>query len=76
MKQSDSDKKNSTKWLALINIPIQMGIIIFAFAWIGDWLDERYPNPKNIYVKILILVGVALAFYNINRQLKDINNTP
>ncbi len=68
-------KKNKApnKWLVLINIPIQMGIIIFLFAALGDWLDEKYPNPKNWYVKILVIVGVAVAFYNINRQLKEIN---
>jgi F0F1-type ATP synthase assembly protein I len=71
----DQPKKNKApnKWLVLINIPIQMGIIIFLFAVLGDWLDEKYPNPKNWYVKILVIVGVAVAFYNINRQLKEIN---
>jgi hypothetical protein len=67
-------KKQGNKWLALINIPIQMGIIISGFAWLGDWLDVQYPNPHRLYVKILTLVGVALSFYNLNRQLKDINN--
>ncbi|WP_295334038.1 AtpZ/AtpI family protein [Flavobacterium sp.] len=71
----DQPKKNKApnKWLVLINIPIQMGIIIFLFATLGDWLDEKYPNPKNWYVKILVIIGVAVAFYNINRQLKEIN---
>jgi F0F1-type ATP synthase assembly protein I len=72
---SQSPKKRPNKWFALINIPIQMGVIVFAFAWGGNWLDEKYPNAHNIYVKILTLVGVALAFYNINRQLKDINKS-
>ena len=66
-------KKKRNKWLALINIPIQMGAIVFVFAWGGKWLDENYPNTHNIWVKILTLVGVAIAFYNINRQLKEIN---
>jgi putative F0F1-ATPase subunit (Ca2+/Mg2+ transporter) len=66
-------KKKQNKWLALINIPIQMGVIVFLFAYAGKWLDSNYPNPHNLYVKILTLVGVAIAFYNINRQLKDIN---
>ncbi len=66
-------KPNNTKWLALINIPIQMGAIVFAFSYLGNWLDEKYHSPHTIYVKILTLVGVAIAFYNINRQLKDIN---
>lgn len=68
-------KQTNNKWLALINIPIQMGAIIFLFSYLGSWLDEKYPNPYTIYVKILTLVGVALAFYNINRQLKDINKS-
>jgi len=67
------NRRNNNKWLALINIPIQIGAIVFAFAWGGKWLDASYPNPHNLYVKILTLVGVAIAFYNLNRQLKDIN---
>jgi len=72
---NQSKKKQRNKWLALINIPIQMGIVIFLFAYLGGWLDDKYPNKHNIYVKILTLVGVALAFYNLNRQVKDINES-
>lgn len=68
-------KQANNKWLAFINIPIQMGAIIFLFSYLGNWLDEKYPNPYTIYVKILTLAGVAIAFYNINRQLKDINKS-
>ena len=71
----DSKKQNNSKWLALINIPIQMGVIVFLFSYLGNWLDAKYPNSNIIYVKILTLVGVAIAFYNINRQLKDINKS-
>ena len=71
--ETNPSKKKRNKWLALINMPIQMGVLIFVFAYLGDWLDVKYPNSKNIYVKILVMVGVALAFYNLNRQLKDIN---
>ena len=73
MTSQNKNKRNSNKWLALINIPIQMGAIVFVFAWGGKWLDTNYPNPHNLYVKILTLVGVAIAFYNLNRQLKEIN---
>ena len=66
-------KRRPNKWLVLINIPIQMGIIIYAFSFLGGWLDEKFPNKNNLYLKILTLVGVAIAFYNLNRQLKDIN---
>ena len=75
MTDNKNPKRNTNKWLALINIPIQMGVIVFAFAYLGKWLDGKYQNPHNLYVKILTLVGVAIAFYNINRQLKDINKS-
>ena len=73
--KKDPKKRTNNKWLALINIPLQMGAIVFAFSYLGTWLDEKYATPNNIYVKTLTLVGVALSFYNINRQLKDINNS-
>lgn len=73
--KKDPKKRTKNKWLALINIPIQMGVIVFGFSYVGNWLDEKYPNPNDIYVKILTLAGVALSFYNINRQLKDINKS-
>jgi uncharacterized membrane protein len=66
-------KKKPNKWLVLINIPIQMGVVIFLFSKLGTWIDQNYPNPSNIFVKLFTLIGVALAFYNINRQLKEIN---
>lgn len=69
----NNQKKKHNKWLAFINIPIQMGVIIFAFAYGGNWLDATYPNKHNIYVKILTLLSVVIAFYNLNRQLKEIN---
>ena len=66
-------KRRPNRWLAFINIPIQMGIIIYVFSYLGGWLDVKFPNSNNMYIKVLTLVGVAIAFYNLNRQLKDIN---
>jgi uncharacterized membrane protein len=72
---NDPKKKNATKWLALINIPIQMGVIIFLFSYLGNWLDENHPHPKVYYVKILVVVGVFLALYNVMRQVNEINKS-
>ncbi|WP_091085685.1 AtpZ/AtpI family protein [Flavobacterium gillisiae] len=69
------NKKQASKWIALINIPIQMGVIIFLFAYGGNWLDENYPNPKVYYNKILVMVGVVIALYNVIRQVNEINKS-
>jgi len=73
--ENQQKKKQRNKWLSLINIPIQMGVIVFLFSQLGQWLDHKFLNKNNIYVKILTIVGVALAFYNIARQLKEINKS-
>ncbi|NMH28364.1 AtpZ/AtpI family protein [Flavobacterium silvaticum] len=65
--------KNRNKWLALVNIPVQMGVIIFLFTWLGKYLDETYPNEKNWYVKVFVVLGVFVSLYNVNRQLKELN---
>ncbi|MFI0490960.1 AtpZ/AtpI family protein [Flavobacterium sp.] len=75
MKDNQNPNKQTNKWLAFINIPIQMGAIIFLFSYLGNWLDGKYINSYNVFVKTLTLVGVAIAFYNLNRQLKDINES-
>lgn len=71
---SNTPKKKPNKWLVLINIPIQMGVVIFLFSKGGSWLDEHYPNSHSIFVKVFTLLGVAISFYNLNRQLKDLNS--
>lgn len=75
MEDNNQKKKQRNKWLSLINIPIQMGAIIFLFAYLGKWLDEKYPNPKEIYTKSITILGVFLAMYNVYRQVKDIGNS-
>lgn len=69
-----SNKNQPNKWLAFINIPIQMGIIIFVFSYFGKWLDEKYGNATNTYTKIVTLMGVFLALYNVIRQVNQLNN--
>lgn len=71
--QDNEDKKNRNKWIALINIPVQMGIIIFLFSWFGSWLDEEYGNVKNTNRIIFTLAGVFIALYNVIRQVNQLN---
>ncbi|SHI39015.1 AtpZ/AtpI family protein [Flavobacterium terrae] len=74
MENNNKSPKEYNKWLAFINIPIQMGVIIYAFYWLGLWLDSNYPNEKIFYYKALTLVGVFIALYNVYRQVNQIGN--
>lgn len=75
MENNNQKKKQRNKWFSLINIPIQMGVIIFLFAYAGQWLDEKYPNPNRVYTKVITLVGVFLALYNVYRQVNEMGKS-
>ena len=68
-----NNKKQSNKWLALINIPFQMGLIIFGFSYLGTWLDETNNNVAETNFKIFTLIGVFIAIYQVISQVNQIN---
>lgn len=67
----NNKNKPLNKWIQLISIPAQMGIVIFLFAYLGQYLDEKYQSEN--YVKIFTVVGVFLAMYNVIRQVNQLN---
>ena len=72
MANQNQNKNNYKKWLGLVNIPAQMGIIIFLFYKLGFWLDANYTNKNIYYYKIFTLIGVFLALYNVYRQVTEL----
>lgn len=72
MMDDNQKKKSPSKWAAMINIPFQMGVIIFVFTYAGMWLDEKYTD-SSIFTIILSLLSVFIALYNVIRQVKNLN---
>ncbi|WP_343696188.1 AtpZ/AtpI family protein [Flavobacterium sp.] len=71
--EKDPNKKQNNKWIALINIPFQMGVIIFIFSYFGVWLDDKYSDGGSLWTIVLSLFSVFLALYNVIRQVKNLN---
>ena len=63
-------QKNNLKFSSL---GFQMAITIGLGAWLGNYLDNRYENEKPIYTIIIILLSIAISFYNLIREVKKIN---
>ncbi|MDA9760508.1 AtpZ/AtpI family protein [Flavobacteriaceae bacterium] len=59
---------------ALSGIGIQMGVIIYVFVRLGQWLDVSINTSKKIFVAIGALIGVAAGLYVALRQLKKSQN--
>lgn len=70
----ESNKKQSNKWLALINIPFQMGLIIFLGVMLGQWLDEKFKIEGSILTIVFSLLAVFIALYNVIRQVNKMSN--
>jgi drug/metabolite transporter (DMT)-like permease len=64
--------KSTNKWVIFMNIPIQMGVIIFALTYLGIWLDAKFTD-SSVFTIILSLLSVVIALYNVIRQVKNIN---
>lgn len=68
-----SENKSPRKWLTLINIPFQMGVIIYLSHRLGLWLDEKYAFENVDANKICTLLGVGLALYQVIKQVNQLN---
>lgn len=73
MENNKPETPKMNKWLGLINIPIQMGLIIFLFFKLGEWLDNNHPSKKIYYSQLLTVVGVFVSLYNVIKQVNRIN---
>ena len=66
-------KSNYNVYLRFSTIALQMGATIFAGAYLGKWLDSKYPMDKNWFTIIFTLLSVAFAMVNLLRQVNRIN---
>ena len=61
-------------YLKYSSVGFQMAITIGIFAWLGDYLDERYQTEKPYYSIACILVGIAIALYQVIKEVINMTN--
>ena len=74
-KKSSKKPKQPNKFIKLSGIGIQMGATIFLGAYLGKWLDQKYPSDKNWFTISLTLLFVAISLYNVLRQVNKMNDS-
>ncbi len=65
--QDQKDKHNS--YARFSGIAIQMFAIIGVGTFVGVKLDERYPNPHNLYTLSLTLGSVIISIIYVIRRI-------
>ena len=67
-------ESGSLKYYARFSaIAAQMGGTIFAGAYLGKWLDVKYPMEKRWFTIIFTLLSVTIALVSVLRQVNKIN---
>jgi len=72
LKEEKTNKKIN-KWIVFTSMPIQMGVTIYLFYWVGTWLDNKYAIAGELGMKGLTLLGVVVSLYQFIRQANQIN---
>ncbi|MFV8225314.1 AtpZ/AtpI family protein [Christiangramia aquimixticola] len=67
-----NDQRN--KYLVLVNVAFQMGIVIALGVFAGIWLDEQFPNKFSGFTIGVSLFGVFLALYLVYKEVKNLDN--
>lgn len=68
----DSKKKPLNKYIRFTGIALQMGLTIYLGSLLGEWLDQKYPNDNQLYVKICTLVAVFGAMISVIIQVTNL----
>lgn len=69
-----SEKKGSAnKWMVFTTIPFQMAAIIYLFYKVGGWLDKKYLIVDDWGTKIVTLLGIFIAMYQVISQVNKLN---
>lgn len=63
------DKKNFNTFVRFSSVGIQMGVIIAGFAWLGNFLDEKYSSKTPWWTLGLSLFGVAAGLTLVIREV-------
>ncbi|MBL4592673.1 MAG: AtpZ/AtpI family protein [Flavobacteriales bacterium] len=73
-KKPSQKPKQLNNLARLSGVGLQMGATIFLGAYAGKWLDQKYPSDKNWFTIGLTLLFVAIALFNVLRQVNKINS--
>jgi len=62
--------RNARNYVQYTGMALEMGLLIFAGAWLGRKLDQRLALDKPIFTLILTLLFTVGAIYRVIKSLE------
>ena len=72
--RNKNNPKPHNKWITLTGAGIQMGVVIFATAFIGKKLDAYYETETAWFTLGFILFGIFASMYLLLKQIKNLDS--
>ena len=69
------EQKKPNRFVRLSGIGIQMAATIFLGAFLGRYLDDKYPMEKKWWTIGLTIFAVAISLYNVLKQVNRLNDS-
>lgn len=70
--ENRKQKPKLNKWIVFTSMPFQMGVTIYLFYRLGDWLDVKYAVEGGWWTKGLTMLGIVVSLYQFIRQANRI----
>ena len=74
LENKKNKKKRPKRFIILIAVASQMGIIIFLGANLGKFLDAKYQAEKAWFTIALTLFALLISLYSVLQTLNKLNN--
>ena len=72
--EEKKNKQGLKSYVQFSGVALQMGATIFAGAYGGKYLDQKYTEEGKWFTIGLTLAAVALSLYNVLRQVNRLND--
>lgn len=72
--QNPKKPKPHNRWIVLTGAGIQMGVIIFASAYLGKKLDAYFQTSTAWFTLGLILLGIFSSLYLLLKQVRNLDS--
>lgn len=69
----NKNQKPHNRWIVLTGAGIQMGVVIFITALLGDKIDDYLENSKPWFTLIFVLFGVFVSIYLFIKQVQNLD---
>ncbi|MDO4881473.1 MAG: AtpZ/AtpI family protein [Capnocytophaga sp.] len=67
-------KKNLNNWIKFSQLGLQMAVTIAFCAFVGIWIDQKFPPIAPFGVAGLSLFGVFASLYNVIKQVNQMKD--